>query len=358
MGLTRDFKETVQNRINRDPEFREELLKEEAHLVHKTIKNIFKNFRGILAADESDGTMANRLGSVGQESTPENRHSYRHTIFSTPDLKRSVGGVILFDETLRNKETIAPLIENDIALGIKVDKGAKPYFLDSNETLTEGLDGLDQRLVEYKELGAQFAKWRAVLLHNNSPQGLLANCWTLARYAKKCQSHGIIPIVEPEVLMNGMHSIEDSYRITRQALHILFDALHYEDVELEHTILKPNMIVSGYESKDRADAETVAKMTIKCFRNEVPCALPAIAFVWFGLLGIISHGMGRLFQFAGIGRIGAAKSATLLATTPLFATILAVTFLKERPTPLVILGGLAIVAGVILIVNEGRRREV
>ena len=279
MGLTRDFKETVQNRINRDPEFREELLKEETRLVHQTIKKIFKNFRGILAADESDGTIANRLGSVGQESTPETRHSYRHTIFSTPDLKKSVGGVILFDETLRNEETIAPLIENDIVLGIKVDKGAKPYFVDSNETLTEGLDGLDQRLVEYKELGAQFAKWRAVLLQNNSPQGLLANCWTLARYAKKCQSHGIIPIVEPEVLMNGIHSIEDSYRITRQVLHILFDALHYEDVELEHTILKPNMIVSGYQSKDRADAETVAKMTVKCLRNEVPCALPAIAFL-------------------------------------------------------------------------------
>jgi len=247
--------------------------------VNKVIKNIFKNFRGILAADESDGTMANRLGSVGQESTPETRHSYRHTIFSTPDLKRSVGGVILFDETLRSEETIAPLIENDIAIGIKVDKGAKPYFSGSYETLTEGLDGLDQRLEEYKKMGAQFAKWRAVLLQKNSAKGLLANCWTLARYAKKCQSHGIVPIVEPEVLMNGIHSIEDSYTITRQTLHILFDALHYEDVELEDTILKPNMIVSGYQSKDRADAETVAKMTVKCLRNEVPCALPAIAFL-------------------------------------------------------------------------------
>ena len=247
--------------------------------MNKVIKNIFKNFRGILAADESDGTMANRLGSVGQESTPETRHSYRHTIFSTPDLKRSVGGVILFDETLRSEETIAPLIENDIVLGIKVDKGVKPYFSGSYETLTEGLDGLDQRLIEYKKMGAQFAKWRAVLLQKNSPTGLLANCWTLARYAKKCQSHGIVPIVEPEVLMNGIHSIEDSYKITRQTLHILFDALHYEDVELEDTILKPNMIVSGYESKDRVDAETVAKMTVKCFRDEVPCSVPAIAFL-------------------------------------------------------------------------------
>ena len=242
------------------------------------IQKIFRGFRGILAADESDGTIAKRLQSVNKESTPENRHSYRRTIFSAPDLNRSIGGVILFDETIRNKDTIDPLIENDMVLGIKVDKGTKPYG-SLSETFTEGLDGLDERLEEYKELGAQFAKWRGVLLPKNSSKGLLANCWTLARYAKKCQTHGIVPIVEPEVLMNGDHSIEDSYDITRQVLHILFDALYYEDVALEHTILKPNMVVSGYDSQNRADTETVAEMTIKCFRNEVPCALPVIAFL-------------------------------------------------------------------------------
>ena len=242
-----------------------------------TIDQIFSTYKGILAADESDGTIAKRLASVNKESTPESRHSYRHTVFSTPNLKKSIGGVILFDETLRNKETIEPLIENNIALGIKVDKGAKPYS--GKETLTEGLDGLDPRLEEYVKLGAKFAKWRAVLLPSNSSPGILSNCWTLARYAKKCQSHGIVPIVEPEVLMNGKHSIKNSYNITKSTLHILFDALHYEEVELEKIILKPNMIVSGYDAKQRACPETVAKMTVKCFRNEVPAAVPAIAFL-------------------------------------------------------------------------------
>lgn len=245
--------------------------------MNKVIKKIFSNFRGILAADESGGTIAKRLGSVNKESTLESRHSYRHTIFSTPDLKKSIGGVILFDETIRNEETIAPLIENDIVLGIKVDKGAKSYT--GKETLTEGLDGLDLKLEEYVNLGAKFAKWRAVLLPSNSSPGILANCWTLARYAKKCQSHGLVPIVEPEVLMNGKHSIEKSYNTTRQALHILFDALYYEEVELEKIILKPNMIVSGYDAKTRACAETVAKITVKCFKNEVPAAVRAIAFL-------------------------------------------------------------------------------
>ena len=249
--------------------------------MEEVIHEIFRGFRGILAADESDGTIAKRLASVNKKSTPKKRHSYRHTIFSAPDLNKSVGGVILFDETLRNEETIAPLIENNIILGIKVDKGAKPYVLNSSnpETFTEGLDGLDERLEEYQNLGAKFAKWRAVLLRDSSPRGSLANCWTLARYAKKCQAHGIVPIVEPEVLMNGHHPIEDSYKITKQVLHILYDALHYEEVDLEHTILKPNMIVSGYDETERADAETVAHMTIKCFREEVPCAVPAIAFL-------------------------------------------------------------------------------
>ena len=251
--------------------------------MNKVIKKIFRNFRGILAADESNGTIAKRLGSVNKESTLESRHSYRHTIFSTPDLKKSIGGVILFDETIRNEETIAPLIENDIVLGIKVDKGAKPYLSGAikglPETLTEGLDGLDLRLEEYVKLGAKFAKWRAVILHNNSSKGILSNCWTLARYAKKCQSQGVVPIVEPEVLMNGKHSIEESYNTTRQALHILFDALYYEEVELEKIILKPNMIVSGYDAKTRACAESVAKITVKCFKNEVPAAVRAIAFL-------------------------------------------------------------------------------
>jgi fructose-bisphosphate aldolase class I len=244
----------------------------------ETINRIFDGYKGILAADESTPTIQKRFDSVGMSSTPETRHDYRHNLFSTEGLERYIGGVILYDETIRNKETIAPLLDKGIALGIKVDGGAKPY----NKTggnLTEGLDGLTERLREYKDLGAKFAKWRAVINVNDTDTCLLANAWTLARYARKCQEEKIVPIVEPEVLMDGVQTIWKSFDKTEKILHILFDALYWERVDLEQIILKPNMVVSGYKGAVRERSEGVSAATLNCLRRTVPSAVPAIAFL-------------------------------------------------------------------------------
>jgi len=242
------------------------------------IDKIFSDYKGILAADESTGTIEKRFKSVGMPCNEDLRHDYRHTLFSTPGLENFIGGVILYEETLRNEETVAPLKEKDIVLGIKVDKGAQPYNREGGK-LTAGLDGLADRLREYKPLGAQFAKWRAVLSVNDTDNCILANAWTLARYAKQCQMEGIVPIVEPEVIMEGGHSIYDSFDVSAKALHMLFDALYWEKVSLEHIILKPNMIVSGYDADKRENVEQVAQATLNCFKRCVPAAVPAIAFL-------------------------------------------------------------------------------
>jgi len=244
--------------------------------------------KGILAADESFPTIEKRLASVGVDSTEGSRHSYRYNLFSTEGLENYIGGVILFDETIRSQKTIEPLLEKGICIGIKVDKGAAPYDLQG--LLTEGLDGLSARLYEYKQLGAEFAKWRAVLNVGGSDACVIANAWTLARYAKRCQDEGIVPIVEPEVLMSGKHHIIDSLWFTEKVLHHVFDAMYYERVELEAMILKPNMILNGYESdrplpqfhdsaRTLADSEIIAHHTIDCFRRCVPAAVPMIAFL-------------------------------------------------------------------------------
>ena len=183
--------------------------------------------RGILAADESNPTMGKRLESVKVNSSPENRHKYRRTIFSTEGLEQYINGIILFDETIRNYETISPLLDTDIVLGIKVDKGAKPYD-NVGGKLTEGLDGLSERLEEYRKLGARFAKWRAIINIDDTDACIIANAWTLARYAKKCQLEGLVPIVEPEILMGGDHGIDKSSLMTEKVLHHVFDALYYE----------------------------------------------------------------------------------------------------------------------------------
>ena len=189
------------------------------------IDKIFADSKGILAADESTGTIEKRFKSVGMPCNEGLRNDYRHTLFSTPGLENFIGGVILYEETLRSEETIAPLKEKDIVLGIKVDKGAQPYNKEGGK-LTAGLDGLADRLREYKPLGAQFAKWRAVLSVNDTDNCILANAWTLARYAKQCQMEGIVPIVEPEVIMEGDHSIYDSFDVSAKALHMLFCLLY------------------------------------------------------------------------------------------------------------------------------------
>jgi fructose-bisphosphate aldolase class I len=242
------------------------------------VNKIAATGKGILAADESTPTLTRRFESVGVEPTFENRHYYRHALFSATGIEKYISGVILFDETIKNEETIAPL-RGKVAIGIKVDKGAKDYYsFGANEKLTEGLDGLDDRLKEYKDLGVEFAKWRAVL-NVGSPMGsVIANAYVMARYAKKCQLAGIVPIVEPEILMEGSHSIYKTFEVTGKVLRYVFEALYYEKVVLEHMILKPNMVLSGYQNHT-AHCDDVADMTIRCFRRVVPAAVPMIAFL-------------------------------------------------------------------------------
>jgi len=246
-----------------------------------TIEKLAEYGKGILAVDESTPTIEKRLSSVGIDSTPSTRHNYRHTLFSAEGLEDCISGVILYDETLRStvdgEPTIAPLIEKGIALGIKVDGGAKPYT--DGGLLTEGLDGLTERLRRYKDLGAEFAKWRAVINVSDSGSCILANAWQLARYAKKCQLENVVPIVEPEVIMNGTHTMYDTIRITERVLHHVFDAMFYEKVELEHMILKPNMILSGYYSGVSNHQGETAEATVKSFKRMVPAAVPMIAFL-------------------------------------------------------------------------------
>jgi len=232
--------------------------------------------KGILAVDESTPTIEKRFASVGVDSTGGTRHSYRHTLFNTDGLEEYISGVILYDETIRNLETIAPVL-GKIPLGIKVDRGAKPYT--DGGKLTEGLDGLTERLREYKDLGAEFAKWRAVINIGDSGSCILANAWHLARYAKKCQLENMVPIVEPEVIMDGTHTIHDSIRITERVLHHVFDAMFYEKVELEYMILKPNMILHGYDHASSINSCEVADITVSSLRRAVPAAVPMIAFL-------------------------------------------------------------------------------
>ena len=253
--------------------------------MQKTIARLSSIGKGILAADESTPTMGKRLSKVGIENTEKNRHEYRRTIFSTDGLDEYISGVILFDETIRNYETVEPLLHSNITLGIKVDKGAKPYNTTGGK-LTEGLDGLSERLKEYKKFGVKFTKWRAVLNIDDTDACIIANAWTLARYAKKCQLEGLVPIVEPEILMDGNHDISKSSFNTQKVLHHVFDALYYEGVELENIILKPNMVLFGYGfdkrlsySFEQTGPLEVARKTLECFNRSVPVAVPMIAFL-------------------------------------------------------------------------------
>ena len=245
--------------------------------------------KGILAADESSPTIEKRFAAVGVDSTEGSRHSYRYNLFSTDGLEDYIGGVILFDETIRNERTIEPLLEKGICIGIKVDKGAKPYD-EIGGMLTEGLDGLTERLREYKNLGAEFAKWRAVIAVDDTDACIIANAWTLARYAKRCQDEGLVPIVEPEVTMDGIHHIYHAQSCTNKVLHHVFDAMYYEHVELESMILKPNMVLHGYDNngplpqtfdtaRNLTDSEIIANNTLECFKRCVPAAVPMIAFL-------------------------------------------------------------------------------
>src|ERR1700758_3697663 len=244
--------------------------------------------RGILAADESSGTIKKRFDAIGAESTADNRRDYREFMFRASDaMSKYISGVILYDETIRqNAKDGTPLvkvIEKAGALpGIKGDKGGKPLPFCPNEVVTEGLDGLRERLAEYRGLGAKFAKWRAVIdIGPGIPSYncIKSNAHALARYAALCQDEDIVPIVEPEVLMDGDHDIDRCEMITEWVLKTLYEELYYARVQLEGTVLKPNMVVPGKKSPKRASVEEVAERTVRVLKACVPAAVPGIAFL-------------------------------------------------------------------------------
>ncbi len=244
--------------------------------------------KGILAADESNPTIKKRFDPIGVESTEENRRRYREILFTTEGIERYIGGVILFDETLRQSSRdgmpFAHLLsERGIIPGIKVDKGAKALALHPGNKVTEGLDGLRDRLAEYKQLGAKFAKWRAVIEidEQNVPSAyaIRANAHALARYAALCQEADIVPIVEPEVLMDGAHDIERCNVITSQMLESVFSELNAHGVLYEGMLLKPNMVIPGMKCPHRTSAEEVAQASVRCLRRYVPAAVPGIVFL-------------------------------------------------------------------------------
>ena len=243
--------------------------------------------KGILAADESTGTIAKRFKSINVENNENNRLIFRQTLFSSNAMKNYIGGVILFDETIKQKTTIGPTIpelisKNEAIPGIKVDKGAKPLAGSSEETVTEGLDGLRERLKEYYKLGARFTKWRAVYKIGNklpSSQSIKSNAHALARYAALVQEANMVPIVEPEVLMDGPHNIDKCYQVTTDVLNECYNELENHKVDLKGTILKPNMIIPGSSSTKKSSSEEIAKKTLDCLIKNVPSDVPGIAFL-------------------------------------------------------------------------------
>jgi len=255
--------------------------------IEKIAKQIIAKGRGILAADESTGTMTKRLSSVNIESTAENRLKFRETLFSSEGMKNYIGGVILYDETIKQKtssgKTIPELIEGSGSVtGIKVDTGAKKLAGSPEEKITEGLDGLRERLTEYYKLGARFTKWRAVYNISDkfpSELSIKSNAHALARYAALAQEAKMVPIVEPEVLMDGDHDINKCYEITSKVLKECYKELALHKVNLKGTILKPNMILPGDKSKNKSNSVEIAKMTIKCLKENVPSEVPGIAFL-------------------------------------------------------------------------------
>ena len=243
--------------------------------------------KGILAADESTGTIGRRLSSIGLENTEPNRKAWRNLLFSSRGYGEYVSGVILYEETLRQSaDDGMPFVDmlhgEGVIPGIKVDKSTNPLAGASGELITDGLDGLRDRLAEYRELGAKFTKWRAVITigeHIPSQYCIDANSHALARYAALSQEAGLVPIVEPEVLMDGNHSIETCDWVTDRTLQRVFVDLKDHRVDLSGMVLKPNMVISGTDASDRADAATVARMTVDCFKRNIPAAMPGIAFL-------------------------------------------------------------------------------
>ena len=259
----------------------------DTELLEKTARELVAPGRGILAADESNGTMSNRLAAVGVEPSPEARRSYRSNIFATSDYQSAISGVILFDETIRQKMndgTPIPeyLASRGVHSGIKVDTGAKELAHHSGEKITEGLDGLRERCAEYFAMGARFAKWRAVIRIGDgmpSDANLSTNAHALARYAAICQEQGLVPIIEPEVLMDGEHDAQTCYDVTARILDETFAACEVQGVHIPGALLKPNMILPGKSCSDQGSREQAAQLTVDCLTNHVPHNLPGIVFL-------------------------------------------------------------------------------
>ena len=256
--------------------------------LHTIAQKMVQKGKGILAADESTGTCTKRFEGIGVESTADSRCAYRSALFTSPGLQDYISGVILYDETFRQNvnhtDTLIPqyLQSKDILPGIKVDTGAHPLEEGSNEKNTTGLDGLSERLGEYYALGARFAKWRSVITIGEgipSEQCILANANGLAQYALLCQQHHLVPIVEPEVLMDGTHSIDISFDVTSNTLNTVFNVLQEYNIDLQGIVLKPNMVLSGYSCEYQANVQEVAQRTLECLTNHVPSDVPGIAFL-------------------------------------------------------------------------------
>ena len=255
--------------------------------LQETARALVADGKGILAADESTGTIKKRLDSINVKSTEANRRDYRTLLFTAPGAGNHISGVILFDETIRqNAADGTPLVEiiqdAGIIPGIKVDKGAKPLAGHPGETVTEGLDGLRERLEEYAELGARFTKWRAVYRIGEmipSPACVTTNAHALGRFAALSQEAGLVPIVEPEVLMDGDHDIDDCAEVSEEALRTVFAELAVQEVLLEGMLLKPNMVLSGKDCPEQAGVEEVAARTLRCLRRTVPAAVPGMVFL-------------------------------------------------------------------------------
>ena len=261
-----------------------------------TIRSLVTPGKGLLAADESQATIRRRFEPYGVEPTEENQRRYRQMLFTTPGVAEHISGVILFDETMRQRaddgRPFADLMAaNGIVPGIKVDAGTTPLAGAPGEWITEGLDGLRARLEEYRALGARFAKWRAVItIGDGRPSSLCldTNAHALARYAALCQQTGLVPIVEPEVLMDGAHSLKGSFAATEATLERVFGALRAQRVVLEHILLKPSMVVPGADSPDQASVHEVAEATVRCLRRTVPAAVPGVVFLSGGQNAVLA----------------------------------------------------------------------
>lgn len=258
-----------------------------AHELAAVAKAMVASGKGLLAADESTGTIEKRFAGINVENTEENRRAYRDLLFSAKNLSQSISGVILYDETLRQKSAngtpfVEMLAKNGILPGIKVDAGAKDLALCPGEKVTEGLDGLAKRCAEYVKMGAKFAKWRAVItIGRDMPSStcIAANAHALGRYAAICQAAGLVPIVEPEVLMDGDHTIERCEEVTEWTFNAVYEALYVNRVVLEHSILKPSMVISGKGCSRQAGVEEVAERTVRILKRTVPAAVPGIVFL-------------------------------------------------------------------------------